>query len=89
MTAAKAPTAADPVTLSPVELARMRHAIGWPRDFRNHYCIDPRLPDGQVWERLVARGLAARGGSAGGGRLFYKVTDAGRAAIRAYDGDRR
>lgn len=75
-------------TLSPEELDNMKHALGWPKVYRNHFVTDKGGPDGVIWMGLVERGLATRrdGSPLTGGDDLFMVTDAGKAALRAYLG---
>lgn len=70
--------------LSPEELRQMRKAT----DQGNYHFTHPDLPDARLWQGLADRGLAVRPSipAKRDGSFFYRLTIAGLAAIRAYDG---
>lgn len=40
------------------EIHVMKHALGWPKLYRNHYCAEPNSYQCGIWESLTKRGLA-------------------------------
>lgn len=65
----------------------LRHALGLgrgDRDYRNHFVTGPGSTDYPHCEALVAAGLMLRweGNPLSGGDPIYRVTDAGRAALK-------
>lgn len=65
-------------------LELMRHALGWPKNYRNYFAASPGGHDALAWERLVKRGHAERGkviNQPPHELQIYHVTDAGRAAL--------
>lgn len=57
----------------------MKHALGWPDCYRNHYCASPGGRDDERWKRLVEEGLAElyRGPDETYPYNTYRVTQAG------------
>jgi hypothetical protein len=65
----------------------MRHALGLTRssrEYRNHLVTGEGSTDYPICESLVADGLMRRydGNPLSGGDYIYKVTDAGRKALK-------
>lgn len=64
--------------LSDYELGLIRHALGWPKMYRNHYAACPGTSADFAWSRLVERGLARGPISASySPDNFYSVTPGG------------
>ena len=65
------------------EVDLMRHALAWPKQYRNHFCADPGSLDDEVWKGLVSQGQAElfRESTELGGR-FYRVTENGKIRLR-------
>ena len=66
----------------------MRHALGLNRgrgDYRNHFVTGLGSTDYADCEALVAAGMMSKraGNALSGGDDIYRVTDAGRAALKA------
>lgn len=61
----------------------MRHAIGWPKNYRNHYVIGPGCDGFADCLELAAEGFMADLGpqTLAGGMHCFQVTDAGRQEI--------
>jgi hypothetical protein len=76
------------VTLNAKELDVMKHALGWPRMYRNHFVTGPGSDDYDTWEALVAKGLATKqaGNPLSGGDPCFFVTVEGKNAIAAAAG---
>ena len=68
--------------MSERQLQILRHAVGWPKNYRNHFLTWPGTKDYADCEALVSAGLMAlaRADEIGGGT--YKVTDEGWKAMR-------
>jgi hypothetical protein len=74
------------MTAQPTDQERrlMRHALGLDnakKSYRNRYCCAPFGQTATAWEALVERGFAERAEGIGGDYWWYRVTDAGRAAL--------
>lgn len=65
------------------QLDIMRHAIGWPKNYRNHYVIGPGCDGFADCLELAAEGFMADLGpqTLAGGMHCFQVTDAGRQEI--------
>ena len=61
----------------------MRHALGWPECYRNHYCATPGTPDDETWAALEKDGMAelVRAPSDWLPYNTYRVTKAGRRVL--------
>lgn len=62
----------------------IKHALGWPKMYRNHFVAEFDTPDYFDWIELTERGLATRMHvtEIPYGDVFH-VTDAGRAMLAA------
>lgn len=71
------------------EIDIMRHSLGrdypWkkPKDFRNYFAAEPESEDYRLIEQLVGLGLMQRGHTAPGGLVYFHVSTAGIAALKA------
>lgn len=73
-------------------LDMMQHAVGYPKFYRNHYCLGPDCEETAVWEALVAMKLAwrsTRQASWTRGMTTYGVTPAGIAYLKELRKDER
>ncbi len=69
-------TDAAAVQITDAQLDKMRHAVAWPKCYRNYY--DASESDTPDWEELVVMGYAfRRQSSVCDGRPLYHVTQAG------------
>jgi hypothetical protein len=60
----------------------LEHALGWPKDYRNHFVTGPDTVDYDDCETLVKMGLMERDQRMLNGDLFvYSVTAEGRAEV--------
>jgi hypothetical protein len=77
--------------LTAEEHEMMKPALGWPKDYRNHFVTDPDGPDGQIWEGLVTRGLATASKRCSwmSDMAVYRVSEAGRALLSGGDNGTR
>lgn len=57
----------------------LRHALGWPKDYRNHFCTGQGSDDFSDCEALVKAGMMARHQKSWVPDIIYTVTDQGRA----------
>lgn len=80
----------QPPALTDQERDKIRHALGWPKDYRNHFVTDADGPDGLIWRGLVERGLATASKPCDwmSGMTVYRVSEAGRAALAAKEEQR-
>lgn len=62
-------------------LEMMRHALGFPKCYRNHYDAG-NISDRYTWESLVCIGLAERGTDVNRVHPIYRVSEAGIAYLR-------
>lgn len=68
-------------TPTAAEIELMRHALGWPKDYRNYFSADIGSADYHAWLEIEMRGWAkSRPSPVSEDRLFH-VTESGRAAI--------
>lgn len=67
------------------EINVMKHALGWPRMYRNHYCCEPDSYQCGIWVSLAKRGLAKEGDTFVGDDKYrlrsFSVTDLGAKAL--------
>ena len=73
--------------LSDAQRRMMKHALGWPKMYRNHYAAPVGTDTFEIWEGLARDGLAERYDElaplvAAGGLACFVVTPAGREALR-------
>ena len=69
--------------VSEEEARMMKHALGWPKDYRNYFALFRGSPAHDVWESLADRGLALRGEHKPTQQLIgYAVSESGRAALQ-------
>ena len=67
------------------EIDLMRHALAWPKNFRNHFCAEPGSLDDEVWRGLVSQGQAEMYRTdEDSGMRFYQVTERGIARIKEH-----
>lgn len=60
----------------------LEHALGWPKDYRNHFVTGPDTVDYDDCETLVRMGLMERSQRIlNGGLIVYSVTAPGRAEV--------
>ena len=57
----------------------LRHALGWPKNYRNHFCTGEGSDDFADCEVLVAAGMMARHKKGWVPDTIYTVTEQGRA----------
>lgn len=62
-------------------LEMMRHALGFPKCYRNHYDCG-NAQDDAVWSSLVVIGLAERGTDVTRSHPMYRVSEAGIAYLK-------
>lgn len=77
-----------PAEPSEDQLDDMRHALGWPKCYRNYFAAEPTT-QAPSWDGLVAMGLATRGRTINQPPhelYIYHVTDAGRRTLEERDG---
>jgi hypothetical protein len=65
------------------QLEILRHAVGWPKNYRNHYVTGPGTTDYEDCEYLVSIGLMTKHHKEWVPNAIYVVTDAGREALGA------
>ena len=56
----------------------IRHALGWPKSYRNYFCTGEGSDDYPVCESLVEAGMMERGGGGWWPDNIYVVTAKGR-----------
>lgn len=72
--------------LTPAQMHILRHTVGWPKQYRNHFCTGPGSKDYDDCEFLVKAGLMRKSEKASWiPDEVYHVTEAGRSAISAYE----
>ncbi len=70
--------------MTAAQLHDMRHAVGWPKLYRNNYCAEVGGEAAARWQDLVSAGLARLGYLINDGAdRYYHVTDAGMEAMHA------
>ncbi len=70
------------------EMHVMKHSLGWPKRYRNHFCASEGHDDWATIQGLVERGLMRVGrypGPLSGGDTVFIVTADGIAALEAYE----
>lgn len=76
------------IKCSAAEIDLMKHALGWPKLYRNYFAADQGYEDERAWRGLIARGLAQEGRTINeppNELIIFHVTDAGKAAVSAED----
>lgn len=78
------------VKIPEAELDILKHSLGWPKSYRNHFCTGEGSTDYPHCMALVGKGLMTRraGNPLTGGDDLFHVTDAGKAAIASAKQDK-
>ncbi|MCA9307477.1 MAG: hypothetical protein KDA16_13155 [Phycisphaerales bacterium] len=75
-------------TPTDAHLELMRHAVGWPKMYRNYFATCPGDSDCCEWDKLVDAGLAIRG--RGPSEVlqyqYFHVSEEGISALRRAEG---
>lgn len=61
------------------QLKILRHALGWPKKYRNHYCTGEGSDDFADCETLVSAGMMTRHKKSWVPDYIYTVTEQGKA----------
>lgn len=59
----------------------LRHALGWPKNYRNHFCTGEGSNDFADCEALVSAGMMTRNKRDWVPDIIYTVTEYGRAVV--------
>lgn len=71
--------------VSPQQREILRHALGWPKNYRNHYCTGEGSNDFPDCEALVAAGMMSRHKKSWTPDAIYIVTEEGRGVADLID----
>jgi len=61
----------------------MKHALGWPKLYRNHFVTSEGGPDYAEWCKMRSEGLAENIMLAEGSSQIFRVTEAGLEWLKA------
>lgn len=73
----------EEVDLTSQEIDVMKHALGWPKMYRNFFAAGD--DDQSTWLCLIGRGLAYETANPLSPDRMFHVTDAGKALLRALE----
>lgn len=66
----------------------LRHALGWPKNYRNHFVTDEGTDDYPICEELTRNGMMRRDSREWVPGYIYIVTEQGKRALREMEGEK-